>query len=80
VRRLLVVAYDVTDFTDKQIGRLELEAVVQGERSKDSWGDEDDGHPDTRSVESEVVEWDGTPAGELGVVSKVLGLLRRMRA
>jgi hypothetical protein len=78
-RKLLIVAYDVTDFTDKQIGRLELEAVVQGERSKDSWGDEDDGHPDVRGLDSETVEWAEGPAGELEATSCVMGLLRRLR-
>jgi hypothetical protein len=37
-RRVLVVEYDVTGLTNKQIDALMLEAVVQGEASED--------HPD----------------------------------
>lgn len=44
-RRVLIVEYDVTGLTDAQVERLELEAVVQAERSKDTWGGVDDGHP-----------------------------------
>jgi len=54
-KRVLVVEYDVTGLTDQQVGRLELEAVVQAERSKDTWGDVDDGHPDV-PVKSRIEE------------------------
>jgi hypothetical protein len=33
-RRYLKVVYDVTGFTDEEIGGLEIEAVVQGEASE----------------------------------------------
>lgn len=54
-RKHLVVTYDVTDLTDAELGVLEIEAVVQGERSKPTWED-DPGHPDVK-VTSHVEEW-----------------------
>lgn len=52
-RRILVVEYDVTGLTGKQIDRLMLEAVVQGEASDD---DEGDGHPDVPVLRPKIVE------------------------
>lgn len=49
-RRVLVVEYDVTGLTGKQIDQLMLAAVVQAERS-----DEVDGNPDV-SVTTKIVE------------------------
>lgn len=52
-RKVLVIEYDVTDLTSKQIDRLMLEAVVQGEASDD---DEDGGHPDVPVLTTTVVD------------------------
>ena len=78
MRKLLIVAYDVTGFTQAEVSKLEVEAVVQGERSK-PFDDDDSGHPDVRQLDSEVVEWAEGSAGELTAVSRVMGLLRRLR-
>lgn len=51
-KKILVVEYDVTGLTAKQIDRLMLEAVVQGEASDD---DEGDSHPDVAVVSTKVV-------------------------
>ena len=72
------MAYDVTGFTDAEVGKLELEAVVQGE-SSDAIDADDSGHPDVKRLDSEVVEWAEGPAGELEATSRVMGLLRRLR-
>jgi hypothetical protein len=53
-RKILVVEYDVTDLTPKQIDHLMLEAVVQGE-STDSY-DDDNGHPDAPVITTKVIE------------------------
>jgi L-fucose mutarotase/ribose pyranase (RbsD/FucU family) len=45
-RKILVVDYDVTGLTDAQIGRLTMEAVVQGEASEGL--EEDNEHPDVK--------------------------------
>lgn len=52
-RKVLVIEYDVTDLTSKQIDRLMLEAVVQGEASDD---DEDSGHPDVPILTTTVID------------------------
>jgi hypothetical protein len=52
-RRVLVVEYDVTGLTSKQIDRLMMEAVVQGEASDD---DEGDAHPDVPVIGTKVVD------------------------
>ena len=51
-RKLLVVEYDVTDLTAKQIDRLMLEAVVQAEASDDR---ADDAHPDVPVIMTKLV-------------------------
>lgn len=51
-RKLLVIEYDVTGLSAKQIDRLMLEAVVQGEASDD---DAPDAHPDVPVVTTKVV-------------------------
>jgi hypothetical protein len=52
-RKILVIEYDVTDLNPKQIDRLMLEAVVQGEASDDG---EDAAHPDVPVITTKVVE------------------------
>lgn len=52
-RKILVVEYDVTDLTGRQVDRLMLEAVVQGEASDDS---EIDAHPDVPVLTTKIVE------------------------
>jgi hypothetical protein len=52
-RRVLVVEYDVTGLTGRQIDQLVLEAVVQAE-SSDEWPD--DGHPDVPVIGTSVVD------------------------
>jgi hypothetical protein len=56
-RKILVIEYDVTDLTAKQIDALMLEAVVQGEAS-DPYDDTDEsgGHPDVAVITSKVIE------------------------
>lgn len=51
-RKLLVIEFDVTGLTAKQIDRLMLEAVVQGEASDD---DAPDAHPDVPVVGTKIV-------------------------
>lgn len=51
-RKLLVVEYDVTDLTAKQIDRLMLEAVVQAEASDDGARD---AHPDVPVITTKIV-------------------------
>lgn len=46
-RKILVVEYDVTNLTAKQVEALMLEAVVQGEAS--------DLHPDVPVIDTKVV-------------------------
>ena len=57
LRKILVIEYDVTSLTPKQIAVLMQEAVVQGEAS-DLYDaqDEDDGHPDVPVITTKVVE------------------------
>lgn len=52
-RKILVIEYDVTGLTAKQIDRLMLEAVVQGEASDDSEGD---AHPDVYVITTKIIE------------------------
>ena len=56
-RKILVVEFDVTGLTDKQIDALKLEVVVQGEAA-DPYDDkdEDGGHPDVAVITTKVVE------------------------
>jgi hypothetical protein len=51
-KKILVIEYDVTGLTAKQVDRLMMEAVVQGEASDD---DEGDGHPDVPVITTKVV-------------------------
>lgn len=51
--KVLVVEYDVTELTAKQIDNLMLEAVVQGEAA-DSY-DDNEGHPDVPVIGTKVV-------------------------
>lgn len=51
-RKILVVEYDVTGLTNKQIDRLMVEAVVQGEASDD---DAPDAHPDVPVVDTKII-------------------------
>ena len=51
-KQILVIEYDVTGLTAKQVDRLMLEAVVQGEASDD---DEGDAHPDVPVITTKVV-------------------------
>jgi hypothetical protein len=46
-RKILVVEYDVTNLTTKQIESLMLEAVVQGEAS--------DHHPDVPVLDTKII-------------------------
>lgn len=55
-RKLLVVEYDVTGLTGRQVDRLMLEAVVQAEASDDG---EDDAHPDVPVVNTKIVTHGG---------------------
>lgn len=50
----LTIKYDLAGLTAEEAGRLEMEAVVQAERS-DGGGDPDGGHPDV-TVVSAIVE------------------------
>jgi hypothetical protein len=54
-KRIAVVRYDVTGFSDAEVGKLLLEASVQGEASGAEPEHDDPGHPDAHGVESEVV-------------------------
>jgi hypothetical protein len=51
-KKILVVEYDVTGLTGKQVDRLMLEAVAQAEASDD---DEGDSHPDVAVLTTKVV-------------------------
>lgn len=51
-RKLLVVEYDVTGLSTRQIDRLLLEAVAQSEASDDG---EDDAHPDVPVINTKIV-------------------------
>lgn len=51
-KQILVIEYDVTGLTSKQIDRLMLEAVVQGEASDD---DEGNAHPDVPVLTTKIV-------------------------
>ena len=59
-RKVLVIEYDVTGLPAKQIDRLMLEAVVQGEASDD---DEDDAHPDVPVISTKILERAGRSRG-----------------
>jgi hypothetical protein len=50
--KVLVIEYDVTGLTAKQIDRLMLEAVVQGEASDD---DDSDAHPDVPVIGTKLI-------------------------
>jgi hypothetical protein len=56
-RKILVVEFDVTGLTDKQIDALRLEVVVQGEAA-DPYDDKDKdgGHPDAPVIMTKVIE------------------------
>ena len=56
-RKILVIEYDVTGLTAKQIDALMLEAVVQGEESEPfNDADENGGHPDVPVITTKVIE------------------------
>jgi hypothetical protein len=56
-RKILVIEYDVTGLTAKQIDALMLEAAVQGEASE-PFDDDDEGggHPDVPVIATKLVE------------------------
>ena len=57
-RQVLVIEYDVTGLTAKQIDRLLMEAIAQGEASDDS---EDDAHPDVPVIATKILTRAGRP-------------------
>lgn len=52
-RQILVIEYDVTGLSTRQIDRLMLEAVVQAEASDDA---EADAHPDVPVITTKIIE------------------------